>query len=130
VTAASTQQARVVAAFNRHGKFTARSSSSPDRKAAVEVEVRHVDTGDLAAIVWKNADGLLWFWIPARPGAGWRSIAGGATLDELVRAVATSVLDEAGVTPLACRADRHMHAAARTERERAWGSPGEYVEGS
>lgn len=76
-------------AFNRHGKFTARAAGS------LAVELRYIDTGDIAATVWtpeNEAD--RWIWLIGRPGAGLRYMPKNTPLDVLVPAVATSVLDE------------------------------------
>ena len=77
-------------AFNRHGSFTARSVEN-----GLAVELRAVDTGAHLTTVWVPGDGLGWTWPPTPNSERLRSLPKGATLDELVRAVAVSVLDEA-----------------------------------
>lgn len=79
----------VADAFNQHGKFTARTV-----QANLAIEIRHVDTGAVASEVWTpdEADGHWWWELDQ--GSVLRSLPGGTTIDELVRAVATSVLDE------------------------------------
>lgn len=54
-----TTAARAAEAFNRDGKWTARAVEHN-----LAVEVRHVDSGDLAATVWLPADdtGEVWAW--------------------------------------------------------------------
>lgn len=84
---------QVADAFNRHGKFTARLI--PDTFDAEAVEVRYVDTGDIAATVWPAVDGRPeWRWLGGQPGMGVRRLPEATTVPELVRAVATHVLDE------------------------------------
>ena len=81
-------------AFNRHGKFTARTLD-PEHT----VEVRYADTGDIAATVWVPS-GLTasatdqWMWLAGYPGGGIRYMPKETPLDVLVPAVATHVLDE------------------------------------
>lgn len=93
--AMSRRIAAVVDAFNRHGSFTARASE--DVFHCEVVEVRHVDTGELAATVWCPVPDTIfhgWRWLIEPPNGGVRKLTGDAGIDELVRAVATSVLDE------------------------------------
>lgn len=80
---------RVADAFNHHGKFTAHTV-----QANLAIEVRHVDDGSVASEVWTpdEADGHWWWELDQ--GAVLRSLPGATTVEELVRAVATSVLDE------------------------------------
>lgn len=86
---------RVADAFNHHGSFAARATESN-----LAVEVRHLDTGELATLLWlpetDTATGWLWFPVLA---AGLvthepRELSKTAGVDEVTRAVATSVLDE------------------------------------
>lgn len=79
--------------FNRHGQFTARRLPFPDGS----VEVRYVDSGDIAATVWppqKIGRDVQWMWLGGQPGTGIRYLPESATVEEVVRAVATHVLDE------------------------------------
>ncbi len=84
-------------AFNRPGAFTARVIEDIFHREAVEI--RHLDTGDLAATVWAPTPNTVfdqWRWLLAHGGAGprIRNLTSAAGVDELVRAVAVSVLDE------------------------------------
>lgn len=88
---------QVAETFNRHGSFTARQLD--DRvNARPSVEVRYIDTGDIAATIWPpNPDAKGnpgWMWLGGQPGMGIRFMLPSATVEELVRAVATHVLDE------------------------------------
>jgi hypothetical protein len=79
----------VVDAFNRHGSFTARAVEH-----SLAVELRHVDTGAYAAVVWLPAGGE-WAWHTRPTGSDThRLLPKATTVEEVVRAVATSVLDE------------------------------------
>jgi hypothetical protein len=83
-------------AFNRHGAFTARVIEDIFHRDAVEV--RHLDTGEIAATVWAPTPNTVfdqWRWLlgGGRPNRS-RNLPSAAGIDELVRAVATSVLDE------------------------------------
>lgn len=77
---------QVVDAFNRHGSFTARATED-----GLAVELRDVDQGEHLAVVWLPGRGN-WGW--HRSLRGYRSLPGDTTLEEVVRAVATSLLDE------------------------------------
>lgn len=88
----STLAQRVADAFNQHGKFTARPIEN-----GRAVEVRHVDTGLLGTTLWLPDDVAEWMWfpldgmtVPTDP----RELPAKAGVDEVVRAVATSLLDE------------------------------------
>lgn len=86
---------QVADAFNRHGSFTARVLD--DALGRPAVEVRYVDTGDIAATVWGPAvsdSRPKWHWLAGQPGGGIRRLPEDTPLDGLVRAVATHVLDE------------------------------------
>lgn len=86
---APTLAQRVADAFNQHGKFTARVAGNGSA-----VEVRHVDTGRLAAVVWPPVvPEDEWGWDVAGQTTP-RSLRRTAGLEEVIRAVATSVLDE------------------------------------
>ena len=77
-------------AFNRHGSLTARVVEND-----LAVEIRRADTGEHLTTVWAPGDGLGWTW-PLSPNSETsRSLPTATTIPELVRAVATSVLDEA-----------------------------------
>lgn len=78
---------QVVDAFNRHGAFTARATDD-----GLAVELRGVDQGEYLAVVWLPGRGN-WGWHRS-PLRGYRSLPGDTTLEEVVRAVATSILDE------------------------------------
>lgn len=83
---------RVADAFNHHGKFTAGTSEHD-----LAINVRHVDTGYLATTVWipNNVSGWLWFPIhDHRVADEPRELDRRTAIEEIVRAVATSVLDE------------------------------------
>lgn len=85
---------QVTDAFNRHGKFTARRIVSFGDPAT---EVRYAETGEVAATVWapsSTAGAPQWFWLGGQPGMGFRYLPASASIEELVRAVATHVLDE------------------------------------
>jgi hypothetical protein len=85
---------QVTDAFNRFGPFTARTIDSPHAPAT---EIRYLDTGKVAATVWPPVQvgrEVKWMWLGGQPGMGTRYLPERATLDELVRAVATHVLDE------------------------------------
>lgn len=87
----STLAQRVADAFNQHGKFTARAVENN-----LAVEVRHVDGGELATLLWLPDSDADWLWFPIRGGAVRepREMSKAAGVDEIVRAVATSLLDE------------------------------------
>lgn len=90
-----TAVAQVLDAFNRHGSFTARMI--PDVFGRPAVEVRFIDTGDIAATVWGPAISdhrPSWTWLAGQPGVGLRRLPENTPVDALVRAVATHVLDE------------------------------------
>lgn len=77
-------------AFNRHGAFTARPVENH-----LAVELRNVDTGAHLTTVWLPAAGDHWIWPLTPDSTSYRTVPQKATLEELVRAVAVSVLDEA-----------------------------------
>ena len=88
---ASILAATVTDAFNRHGKFTAREVESH-----LAIEIRHADSGELATQLWipDGYDGWMWQ-PPGRVGLSTvREMPRSTVLEDLVRAVATSVLDE------------------------------------
>lgn len=83
---------RVADAFNHHGKFTARVTENN-----LAVEIRHADTGVVATVLYLPDDVADWMWFPVIGSAvamHAREMRGSAGVDEVVRAVATSVLDE------------------------------------
>ena len=88
---ANTLAATVTDAFNRHGKFTAREVENH-----LAIEIRHADSGELATQLWipDGFDG--WMWQPAGcVGLSTaREMPRSAVIEDLVRSVATSVLDE------------------------------------
>lgn len=88
----STLVERVTDAFNRHSKFTARAVD-----AYLAVEIRYLDTGIIATMLWLP-DGLNgWIWRPQHElslHVPPRSLNGSAGVDDVLRAVATSLLDE------------------------------------
>lgn len=91
---AHTVAAQVTDAFNRSGPFTARTIED---HAGPAVEVRYIDSGDIAATVWppvKIGREVKWMWLGGQPGMGIRYLRDDATIEELLRAVATHVLDE------------------------------------
>lgn len=84
---------QVTDAFNRFGPFTARTIE--DNGPAIEI--RYLDSGDRAATVWppvKVGREVKWMWLGGQPGMGIRYLRDDATIEELLRAVATHVLDE------------------------------------
>lgn len=89
---------RVADGFNQHGKFTARVVEND-----LAVEVRYVDDGVPATKVWTPAaDGRgRWMWEAGGPdwASSARDLPGMAGVDQLVRAVAVSVLDERRTKP-------------------------------
>lgn len=85
---AGTLAARVAEAFNRHGRFTALTVENN-----LAVDVRHIDTGQLATRLWLPDEGTEWMWSPMEASVP-RELDPRAGIDEVVRAVATSVLDE------------------------------------
>lgn len=98
-------------AFNQHGKFTARLVEHD-----MAVEIRYADTGEHLTTLWAPAgDHERWTWKLTPNGETFRDLDSGFRIEQLVRIVATSLLDE---------------SRQSTERSRAWGQPGAYVEGS
>lgn len=86
---------QITDAFNRHGEFTALLREHPD--TGPEIVVRHLDTGATAATVWPPFNigrERMWMWLGGQPGMGPRFRDESATIEEVVRAVATFVLDE------------------------------------
>lgn len=77
-------------AFNQHGKLTARLVEHD-----MAIEVRLADTGELLTTVWAPADTERWAWHANHTGpetARW--LDSGFSVEQVVRIVATSVLDE------------------------------------
>lgn len=79
---------KVAEGFNRHGSFAARVVEN-----GLAVEVRHIDTGMTAALLW-IPDDCSWVWTIGRSHTP-RTLDERASIDQVVQAVATSVLDEA-----------------------------------
>lgn len=81
---------QVVDAFNRHGSFTARATDD-----GLAVELRAVDNGEYLGIVWLPGNRGNWGWNQSTAiSRKYRSLPRATTLEEIVRAVATSLLDE------------------------------------
>lgn len=76
-------------AFNQHGSFTARLVEND-----LAIEIRAVDGGELLTTLWQpTADDEGWAWIP--PGSyAYRNVDSGFRVEQVVRIVATSLLDE------------------------------------
>lgn len=89
---AGTLATQVAEMFNRHGKFTARTVAPYNA-----VEIRYLDTGLTATMLWLP-DGLAdWMWRPQHEfslAVPPRSLNRAAGVADVVRAVATSLLDE------------------------------------
>jgi hypothetical protein len=82
--------AATVDAFNRHGAFTATATRSN-----LAVSVLRADDGVPLATVWVPVvDEDEWAWEFAQRREAHRTLPKATTVEELVRAVATSVLDE------------------------------------
>jgi hypothetical protein len=79
---------QVVDAFNRHGSFTARATDD-----TLAVELRAVDTGEYLGIVWMPGNRGNWGWNRSEVKK-YRSLPRATMVEEVVRAVATSLLDE------------------------------------
>lgn len=81
---------RAAKAFNQHGSFTARVVEH-----GMAIELRHVDSGEHLTTLWApGEDGDEWAWPLPPNGYKHRFQPRETPVDELVRAVATSVLDE------------------------------------
>jgi hypothetical protein len=76
-------------AFNQHGKFTARLVEHE-----MAVEIRAVDSGELLTTLWAPADTEYWSWRPTPNAMVLRKLDSGFRIEQVVRMVATSVLDE------------------------------------
>lgn len=77
-------------AFNQHGKFTARLVEHDQA-----VEIRAVDSGEILTTLWAPADDEKWSWHARHTGAETaRTLDSGFRIEQVVRIVATSVLDE------------------------------------
>ncbi|MGZ0150688.1 hypothetical protein ACXJJ3_26760 [Kribbella sp. WER1] len=88
----------VVDALNRQGKFAAHLDPTT-KGGSGQIVIRHVDTGNVAARLYLPAyDGDFYEWFAA-PFYTARRHPGTATLEELVRALATALLDEAVKRP-------------------------------
>lgn len=81
----------VAEGFNRHGSFTARVVEH-----GLAVEIRIADTGDVAALLW-IPDDYDWVWTVGRDTTHPRTLPRRSGVEQVVRAVATSVLDERAV---------------------------------
>lgn len=84
---APTLASKTADAFNRHGKFTARVIEND-----LAVELRYIDTGNIAATVWTPFAGEPWMWSTdraVRPTSRPAHLA----VEEIVGIVALYVLD-------------------------------------
>lgn len=77
-------------AFNQHGSFTARLVE----ELGLAIEIRLADTGVLLTTLRvPDNDYQPWAWRPT-PAANARVLDSGFSVEQLVRIVATSILDE------------------------------------
>lgn len=77
-------------AFNQHGSFTARLAEND-----LAVEIRAVDTGDHLTTLWAPADdNERWTWGLTPNNPPFRDVDSGFRIEQVVRIVATSLLDE------------------------------------
>lgn len=76
-------------AFNQHGKFTARLVEND-----MAVEIRYADSGELLTTLWAPADLERWTWRKTPNSEGLRTLDSGFRIEQVVRIVATSLLDE------------------------------------
>jgi hypothetical protein len=76
-------------AFNQHGSFTARLVEHE-----MAVEIRHVDTGEHLTTLWAPSHLECWTWRQTPNSERVRTLDSGFRIEQVVRIVATSVLDE------------------------------------
>lgn len=77
-------------ALNQHGKFTARLVEHE-----MAVEIRYADSGELLTTLWEPGDDEKWTWHAGHTGAfKTRTLDSGFRIEQVVRIVATSLLDE------------------------------------